>query len=198
MKTFKQFNTDNWIGPVKILNIKNDLVYTNLGNYINISNNKLIIDYSYILKINNNEIIDTGMSCVDLCILVKSKNSYKILLIKRGKQPFINHYALPGGNIDENEQPIDAAVRELKEETNLIINTRELKYVGYFDKPWRDSRNKNCISHAFFVILDNTPQTKAGDDATECIWIDINNINIDLDIAFDHIDIINKVKKLIV
>lgn len=193
IKTFNQFNTSEWIGPLTILDIKENTIYTNLGNFFNKSGNKLTTGYSYILRIINNEIIDTGMSCVDLVVLVDTGINYKILSIKRGKEPFKGMWANPGGNIDEGEQPLDAAVRELEEETGLMIPGKYFTYVGYFDKEFRDPRNKNCVSHAFAIVLDEIPVVKAGDDATECAWNDVSYDGlVTVDMAFDHAEIIKK------
>jgi len=193
IKTFKQFNTGEWIGPLTILDIKENTIYTNFGNFFNKSGNKLTVGYSYILRVINNEIIDTGMSCVDLVVLVDTGTNYKILSIKRGKEPFKGMWANPGGNIDEGEKPLDAAVRELEEETNLVIDPGHFYYVGAFDKPYRDPRNKNCVSHAFAIVLDELPVVKAGDDATECAWNDVSyEGDVTVDMAFDHAEIIKK------
>lgn len=191
IKSFNQFNTDKWIGPLTILNIKDNVVYTNFGNFINSSKSKLTVGYSYILRVDNNEIIETGMSCVDLVILVDTGKNYKILSIERGKEPFKGMYANPGGNIDEGETPLDAAIRELEEETNLSLDPEYFTYIGAFDKPYRDPRNKNCVSFAFAVLLEKIPEVIPGDDATKCVWNDVSyDGNIEVEMAFDHSEII--------
>ena len=48
----------------------------------------------------------------------------KILLVKRKKDPFKQMMVLPGGFINEGERAEDAAIREVKEETSLDIETR--------------------------------------------------------------------------
>ena len=193
IKKFNQFNTSEWIGPLKVLDIKENTVYTNFGNFFNKSENKLTVGYSYILRVIGNDIVDTGMSCVDLVVLVDTGTNYKVLSIKRGRPPFVGMWANPGGNIDEGENPLDAAVRELEEETNLVIDPGHFYYVGAFDKSYRDPRNKNCVSHAFAIVLDEMPVVKAGDDATECTWNDVSyDGDVTVDMAFDHAEIIKK------
>lgn len=198
IKKFNQFNTSEWLGPLKVLDIKENTVYTNFGNFFNKSENKLTIGYSYILRVFDNDIVDTGMSCVDLVVLVDTGTNYKVLSIKRGRPPFVGMWANPGGNIDEGEQPLDAAVRELEEETGLMIPGKYFTYVSAFDKEFRDPRNKNCVSHAFVIVLDETPVVIAGDDATECTWNDVSyDGNVTVDMAFDHTEIIKKSVKTI-
>ena len=193
IKKFNQFNTSEWIGPLKVLDIKENTIYTNFGNFFNKSENKLTVGYSYILRVVDNDIVDTGMSCVDLIVLVDTGTNYKVLSIKRGRPPFVGMWANPGGNIDEGEIPLDAAVRELEEETGLMIPGKYFTYVGAFDKEFRDPRNKNCVSHAFVIVLDEIPVVKAGDDATECTWNDVSyDGDVTVDMAFDHAEIIKK------
>ena len=194
IKKFNQFNSNEWLGPVEIKEINGDKVVTNLGTFINVSETKLTKGYSYLLRVNDSdEIIETGMSCVDLIILVPNGDGYKILSIKRGRPPFVGMWANPGGNIDEGEKPIDATVRELQEETGLVIEPNKLHYVGMFDKPWRDPRNKNCVSYAFRAILDDYPDVKADDDATDYAWNNVDSDgNVDVKMAFDHAEIIKK------
>jgi 8-oxo-dGTP diphosphatase len=190
IKTFKIFDKRSWIGPVTILN-NSDLIETNLGSFKNKTEDNLRIGYSYILRVENNEILETGMSCVDLIILVDTGTNYKLLSIKRLKDPFKDMWANPGGNIDESEKPIDAAIRELEEETNIKLNKEDLKLTGIFDKPFRDPRNKNCISYAFTAILNHYPKVIVGDDAGDYQWIDVDyNGNVNVEMAFDHSEII--------
>lgn len=49
----------------------------------------------------------------------KEQIAYDILLITRGGTPFKGHYAFPGGFVDYNEDPVDACIRELREECGI-------------------------------------------------------------------------------
>lgn len=63
-----------------------------------------------------------------VCVIPVYKN--QILLTKEFRHPFEEDmYQFTCGMIDENENPEEAAARELKEETGLIAS--ELKYLGY-------------------------------------------------------------------
>ena len=43
----------------------------------------------------------------------------KVLLVKRGRPPFAGLWSLPGGKLEGEEAPREAARRELKEETGI-------------------------------------------------------------------------------
>ena len=127
---------------------------------------------------------------VDAAIIYNSK----ILLIERGKYPYIGKWALPGGFMDMGETPEQAAIRELKEETGIIIKSiQQFKTYGTID---RDPRHRT-ISTVFYHILEDEIQgVEAGDDASDAQWFLINNLP---EMAFDHKliieELISKLKK---
>ncbi|MGZ3775187.1 MAG: NUDIX domain-containing protein [Pseudobdellovibrionaceae bacterium] len=55
----------------------------------------------------------------------------KILILKPN---YKNHWLLPGGVVDLNESPRDAAVREIHEELGLRIEMKQLLAVDYLHK----------------------------------------------------------------
>lgn len=120
------------------------------------------------------------MLCVDMVILKKDGNKTKILLIKRGNNPFKDHWALPGGFIEMEEDLIESAYRELEEETNITnVKLRQLKTYG---KPGRDPRGRT-VSVVFGAFLEEEQEAQAGDDAKETEWFSIDELP---PLAFDH------------
>lgn len=57
-------------------------------------------------------------------VVVKSNGKY--LLVDRIKPPF--GFAGPAGHVDEGEDPKTACIRELKEETGIIVDDMEFMY----------------------------------------------------------------------
>lgn len=49
----------------------------------------------------------------------------KILLLKRLREPFKNHWEVPAGKVDESEDLKDTVIREVREETGFIVEPEE-------------------------------------------------------------------------
>jgi 8-oxo-dGTP diphosphatase len=122
---------------------------------------------------------------VDIIVIKKVEDSLHILLIERKNEPFKNHWALPGGFVDIDEEIKDAAYRELREETS--ISEIKLNQFHTFGKIGRDPRGR-IISVIYSGELINLKQKiQAGDDAKNLNWFNMNKLP---EIAFDHKDII--------
>ncbi|MHA2180966.1 MAG: NUDIX domain-containing protein [Promethearchaeota archaeon] len=118
---------------------------------------------------------------VDAVIEDKDKN---IILIRRKYAPFKGRYALPGGFIKYNEDAEQAVVREVREETNLVVEV--VSKIGTYNKKGRDPREKRVESKAFKCrIVKDLSQVEGGDDATAAEPISANEIKM-MDLAFDH------------
>jgi len=116
-------------------------------------------------------------------------NSYFVLLVKRGNQPYKGLYALPGGFAEMDELLVDAAKRELAEETG--ITEVSLEFLGVFDSPNRDPRDRN-IAIAYSALVTENLKPIAGDDAAAAIWIPLSKLP---QLAFDHLEIIENAMK---
>lgn len=109
-----------------------------------------------------------------------------ILLIKRHPKSnaFPNHWALPGGLVNDDETIVDAAIRECLEETGLDI---DVEFLWYEDGIKRDPRGR-AISFIFQGSL-YTNILKAGDDAVDAKYYSMKEIE-EMGLAFDHKKII--------
>ncbi len=114
-------------------------------------------------------------------VLVTREVQPRVLLIQRAREPFAGSWALPGGFVNPDEPIVDAAKRELHEETGLEISTLEPLYTT--GDPGRDPRGWT-ISIAFLARVEaGTLQPKAGDDAAAVKWFRLNKLP---KLAFDH------------
>jgi 8-oxo-dGTP diphosphatase len=126
---------------------------------------------------------------VDIILFVFQEDQLRVLLIRRANDPFKGKWALPGGFIGENEDLYDAALRELKEETNVSnVYLEQLYTVG---KPDRDPRTR-VITVAYFALLSAVEvaqqEVHGASDAGEARWWDIYSLP---DLAFDHQQILD-------
>lgn len=96
----------------------------------------------------------------------------KVLLIKRGEHPFMNHWALPGGFLKNNETIEECAFREITEETN--VSPKALLPIGVFSEPDRDVRTR-VVSNAFLSVVDAEEyHALGGDDAVAAEWFEVS------------------------
>ena len=87
----------------------------------------------------------------------------RVLLVRRGSEPFKGRYALPGGFVDVGETVEAACAREVQEETGVSISER-LLLVGVYSKPDRDPRG-HSVSIAYTTRIDASAEPKPGSDA---------------------------------
>ena len=127
---------------------------------------------------------------VDCIILRETADKSELLLIQRDQYPFEGMWALPGGFIEMTERLLEAASRELNEETGLTdIRLEQFKT---FDKIDRDPRGRT-ISVVFYGFLKNlSGYVTAASDARDARWFEINDLP---ELAFDHQEIVEEFVK---
>ena len=117
-----------------------------------------------------------------------------ILLIKRGGEPYKGSYALPGGFVEVDELPLDAAKRELMEETNIEVNKEDIVFFKMADKVDRDPRQRTySYVYDIYVSEEQAKQAVAGDDAAALEWVSVKDVIAHkIPLAFDHQEILDE------
>lgn len=127
-------------------------------------------------------------------VVIKSGH---VLCVRRGKAYGGGQIALPGGFLEAREFRRTGAIRELKEETAIALDKRELdKFIKSdheFDHPDRSERGRT-ITSAYFLDLGRgpLPKVKGSDDADKAWWMPLSEFFLREEEFFeDHWHIIN-------
>ena len=117
------------------------------------------------------------------CVVMTKEERPQVLLIQRGFDPFKGCWAFPGGFMNMDETTGQSAIRELEEETGLVVT--ELHQIGAYSKVDRDPRGRT-ITVAYLVLVDYPVAATGQDDAAKAQWFPIDALP---PLAFDHEDI---------
>jgi 8-oxo-dGTP diphosphatase len=118
---------------------------------------------------------------VDCVVFGLDGDRLKILLVRRGIEPFRERWALPGGFVLENEPLERAALRELREETGVRDVYLEQLYT--FGAPGRDPRSR-VVSVAYYALVRPEEHSLAAStDASDARWF---FASAPPPLAFDH------------
>lgn len=90
-----------------------------------------------------------------------------MLLVRRARNPGRGRWSVPGGKVEPGETDTEALIREIHEETGLLVRVGE--FVGTVDRAAPEGgvfHINDYLCHVSGGILT------AGDDAAEAAWID--------------------------
>ena len=94
----------------------------------------------------------------------------RVLLVKRAHPPIQGQWSIPGGVLEVGELIRDAAIREVREETGLIVEPADL--LGVYD---RILRNPEKRVQYHYVLIDFLCRVVGGElqastDASDVRW----------------------------
>ena len=119
----------------------------------------------------------------------------RVVLVKRAHPPIEGQWSIPGGVLEVGEFVRDAAIREAREETGLIVEPGEL--LGVYDRILRDvlSKDEKRVQY-HYVLIDFLcravgGELRAGSDAAEVRWFTREELPA-LNLAEDTQDVICK------
>jgi 8-oxo-dGTP diphosphatase len=119
---------------------------------------------------------------VDTVILTLKNDSLQVLLVKRENEPFKGKWAIPGGYVRMSENLDDAAMRVLKEKTN--VDNIYLEQLYTFGDPLRHPVAR-VITCAYFALIRAEDVNVISDEGVQ--WHSVNELPA---LAFDHKEII--------
>jgi 8-oxo-dGTP diphosphatase len=115
----------------------------------------------------------------------------RVVLVKRAHPPLQAQWSIPGGVLEVGELVREAAVREAREETGLIVEPGEL--LGVYDRVLRDPEQR---VQYHYVLIDFLCRRAGGElfaasDAAEVGWFTMGELP-ELNLAADTQDVIQQ------
>lgn len=123
---------------------------------------------------------------------MKDINRYAGVIIKHGDEVLLGkrntnktlpgEWSIPAGHLHESEHPIDAAVRETFEETNIKIKGN-LKLVGFINRHNREGKKNKGLMYVFLYntdkkVIPDLEKAKDGDEHTQFKYFNLENLPI--------------------
>ncbi len=115
----------------------------------------------------------------------------RVLLVKRAHPPLQAQWSIPGGVLEVGELIREAAIREAREETGLIVEPGDL--LGVYDRILRTAEKRVQYHYVLIDFLCRRVggELAAADDAAEVRWFTREELPA-LNLAEDTDDVIRK------
>jgi len=129
---------------------------------------------------------ESPINCVGI-VCIRGDN---VLLIKRGKPPRMGQWSIPGGRIEKGESELQAAARELFEETSIRAN--KFQKIETIDTDFGSGPYR---LHDYAALWE-TGEPIAGDDAAHAQFMPLSQIE-DLEMWSETVRIIRRAQALL-
>ena len=114
-----------------------------------------------------------------------------VLLVKRAHPPIQGQWSIPGGVLEVGELVREAAVREAREETGLIVEPGDL--LGVYDRILHNPEQRVQYHYVLvdFLCRPVGGELQAADDAAEVRWFTREELPA-LNLSEDTLDVVSK------
>jgi ADP-ribose pyrophosphatase YjhB (NUDIX family) len=116
-------------------------------------------------------------------------HSWEVLLVTRRNEPYRGCWSLPGGNLLEDEDILDGAKRELREETGVILPSLQGPLAS-------QDVNELFTIYVCAGVCESNPVLTANDDAERALFVPLNRMS-QLDTTPGLAEIVHRVAALV-
>jgi ADP-ribose pyrophosphatase YjhB (NUDIX family) len=105
-------------------------------------------------------------------------DSGKIVLVKRGFEPAVGKWSLPGGAVELGETVRFAAIRETKEETGLDVELTKETPIDAYDIMAKDNNGHFRFHYVLlqFLTVPKTGELKPSSDVADAKWVPLDEV----------------------
>jgi ADP-ribose pyrophosphatase YjhB (NUDIX family) len=107
----------------------------------------------------------------------------RVLLSRRGEEPFKGMWDLPGGFLDEEEHPLDCLRRELREEGGVKVEP--LEFLGIWIDKYGDDGSAQATLNLYWTARIVEGELEPADDVAEFRWFAPDEVPLE-ELAFSH------------
>jgi ADP-ribose pyrophosphatase YjhB (NUDIX family) len=120
-----------------------------------------------------------GALCVD---------NGRVLLARRAIEPFRGFWDVPGGFLEEGEDPLDGVRRELKEETGLAIEPE--RFLGIWMDRYGGDSTAEATLNLYWTARVVGGEAAPADDVSELRWFDRDELPAANELAFENVPLV--------
>jgi ADP-ribose pyrophosphatase YjhB (NUDIX family) len=109
----------------------------------------------------------------------------RVLLARRAREPDRGKWDVPGGFVEEGEDPLAALRRELLEETSLTVEP--IAFVGGFVDTYGDADDAPTTLNLYWTARIVSGEPRPADDVSELAWFSLDALPPDEELAFRNV-----------
>jgi len=120
-----------------------------------------------------------GALCVD---------NGRVLLARRAHPPFQGFWDIPGGFLDEGEDPLDGLRRELREETGLEVEPQ--RFLGIWMDRYGGDSTAEATLNLYWTAQVVGGEAAPADDVSELRWFGRDELPAADELAFENVPLV--------